>query len=179
MNEAYSENLLLIGKVIRPHGLNGLLRILSYALSKETFLKAGTVLLKSDQAGLSEYRVISINAHKNALLLKLNGISSLEDAERYRGAEILIRKDTLRRENEDEYFWFELIGLKVFLNSGRFIGILKEIINTGSNDIYVVKEGNKEFLIPALHGVVLKIDLENKRMIIADNIDGLLDTNEV
>ena len=179
MNGASSENLLLIGKVIRPHGLNGLLRILSYAGSEETFLKAGTVLLKSDQTGLSEYKVISITAHKNAFLMKVDGISSLEDAEIYRGAEILIRKDTLRRENEDEYFWFELIGLKVCLDSGRFIGTLKEIINTGSNDIYVVKEGDKEILVPALHGVVLKIDLENKRMIIAGNIDGLLDTDEV
>ena len=174
-----SEDLLLIGKVIRPHGLNGLLRILSFAGSTETFLKAGTVLLKSDQLGLSEYKVTSINAHKNAFLMKVEGISSLEDAERYRGAEILIRKDTLRRENDDEYFWFELIGLQVFLETGRSIGTLQEIINTESNDIYVVKEGDKEFLIPALHGIVLNIDLENKRMVIAGNIDGLLDIDEV
>ncbi len=179
MNGAYSENLLPVGKVIRPHGLNGLLRILSYAGSEATFLKAGTVLLKSDQEGLIEYKIISINAHKNAFLMKVEGISSLEDAEKYRGAEILIRKDTLRRENEDEYFWFELIGLEVYLDTGRFIGTLQEIINTVSNDIYVVKEGNKEILVPALHGVVLKIDLENKRMIIAGDIDGLLNTDEV
>jgi 16S rRNA processing protein RimM len=176
---AYSENLLLIGKVIRPHGLNGLLRIISYAGSEETFLKAGIVVLKSDQAGFSEFRVISINAYKNAFLMKLDGISSLEDAERYRDAEILIRKDTLSHKNEDEYFWFELIGIEVFLDSGRSLGTLQEIINTGSNDIYIVREGNKEFLIPAIHGVVLKIDIENKRMIIAGNIDGLLGTDEV
>jgi len=179
LNEVSSENLLLIGKVTRPHGLNGLLRIFSYAGSEASFLKAGTVLLKSDQQEISEYKVMSIKAHQKAFLMKLNGISSFEDAERYRGAEILIRKETLRRENDDEYFWFELIGLEVFLNSGRFIGILQEIINTGSNDIYVVKDGNKELLIPALHGIVLKVDLESKRMVIADNIDGLLDINEV
>lgn len=179
MNGASTENLLLIGKVIRPHGLNGLLRILSYAGSEETFLKAGTVLFKSDRAGLSEYKLISINAHKNAFLMKVEGISSLEDAELYRGAEILIRRDTLRRESEDEYFWFELIGIDVYSDSGRFIGTLQKIINTVSNDIYVVKEGNREILVPALHGVVLNIDLEKKRMIIAGNIDGLLDTDEV
>jgi 16S rRNA processing protein RimM len=179
LNEASSENLLLIGKVIRPHGLNGLLRILSYAGSEETFLQAKTVFFKSDRAGLTEYRVISINAHKNAYLMKVDGVESLEDAEIFRGAEILIRKDTLRRESDDEYFWFELIGLEVYLESGRFIGTLKEIINTVSNDIYVVKEGDKEILVPALQGVVLKIDLENKRMIIAGNIEGLLDTDEV
>lgn len=174
-----SENLLLIGKVIRPHGLNGLLRIRSYAESTETFKNRGTVLLKTGQGGLSEHKIISINAHKNAFLMKLEGVSSLEEAEGCRGAEILIRKDTLRRESEDEYFWFELIGLKVFEDSGRFVGTLREIIQTGSNDIYVVKEGDREFLIPALHGVVLEIDLENKRMIVAGDIDGLLNIDEV
>ncbi|MBN1627193.1 MAG: 16S rRNA processing protein RimM [Deltaproteobacteria bacterium] len=174
-----SEDLLLIGKVIRPHGLNGLLRIHSYAVSPETFLNPGIILLKTEQTGLSEYKVISVNSHRNAYLMKLDGISSLDDAERFRGAELFIRKDTLRREGADEYFRFELIGVKVFLDSGRFLGTLREIIDTGSNDIYVVKEGDNEFLIPALHGVVLKIDLENKRMIIAGDIDGLLDIDEV
>jgi 16S rRNA processing protein RimM len=178
LNEISSENLIPVGKVLRPHGLTGLLRIFSYAGSGESYLKAGTVLLKSDQMEISGYKVISLTAHKNGFLMKLDGISSFEEAERYRGSEILIRKETLSRE-KDEYFWFELIGLEVFLDSGRFIGILQNIINTGSNDIYIVKEGNKELLIPALHGIVLTVDLENKRMVIADNIDGLLDINEV
>jgi 16S rRNA processing protein RimM len=178
LNEVFTENLLLIGKVIRPHGLKGLLRIISYAGNEGSFLHSGSVLLKSGQMESSEFKVASIVPHTKAFLLRLDGISSLDEAERYRGAEILIRKDTLRREN-DEYFWFELIGLDVFLKSGRFIGVLKEIINTGSNDIYVVKAGDKETLVPALHGIVLQVDLGKKKMFIADNIDGLLDINEV
>jgi 16S rRNA processing protein RimM len=178
LNEVSTENLLLIGKVIRPHGLNGLLRIVSYAGSGESFIHSGSVLLKPGQMETREFKVASIVPHAKAFLLRLDGISSLNEAERYRGAEILIRKDTLRRES-DEYFWFELIGLDVFLKSGRFIGVLKEIINTGSNDIYVVKAGDKETLIPALHGIVLQVDPGEKKMFIADNIDGLLDINEV
>lgn len=178
MNKVSTENLLLIGKVIRPHGLKGLLRIVSYAGSEESFLHSGSVLLKPDQMEPSEFKVASIVPHTNAFLLRLDGISSMDEAERYRGAEILIRKDTLKREN-DEYFWFELIGLDVFSKAGRFIGVLKEIINTGSNDIYVVKDGDKEILVPALYGIVLQVDLGEKKMLIADNIDGLLDLNEV
>jgi 16S rRNA processing protein RimM len=174
LNEVSTENQLIIGKVIRPHGLNGLLKIRSFAESGESFLNAGIVLLKPDRYEASKFKVMSITAQGNAFLLKLQGISSLEAAERYRGADILIRKETLTREN-DEYFWFELIGLEVFLESGRFIGVLQDIINTGSNDIYVVKEGKEEFLIPALHGVVMQVDLGKKRMLIADNIDGLFD----
>jgi 16S rRNA processing protein RimM len=179
LGDVSSETLIPVGKVIRPHGLNGFMRVFSYAKSGETFLQGGVVLLKSGENSHSEHKVISITAHKNAFLMRLEGISSLEDAEGYRGAEILIRKDALRRESDDEFFWFELIGLEVFLDSGRFIGTLEEIIDTGSNDIYVVKDGNKEALIPAIHGIVLAIDLQNRRMIIADNIDGLLDIDEV
>ena len=173
-----SEDLLLVGKVIRPQGLKGLLRIRSYAGSAESFLDAGTVFLKSDKEELFEYKVSSVKAHKGVFLMKLDGLISLEDAERYRGAEILIKKDLLRRESAEEYFWFEIIGLSVYLSSGRYIGILKDIIATGSNDIYVVKEGETEYLIPAIHEVVEEIDLKNKRIIISE-IEGLLDLNEV
>jgi len=173
-----SEDLILIGKVVRPQGLKGLLRILSYARSAESFLNVGTVLLKSDKQELVEYKISSLKAHKGVFLMKLEGLNSLGDAERYRGAEIFLKKDLLRREGDEDYFWFELIGLTVFLSSGRCIGTLKQIIPTGSNDIFVVKEGKKEYLIPAIHGVVEKIDLKNKRIIIYE-VEGLLDLNEV
>jgi len=167
-----------VGKVIRPHGLEGLLRIWSYAQSERSFLNAGTVFLKSDPEETHEYTVISVRPHKNVFLMKLDGLNSLEKAERCHGAEIFIRKDSLRREKEDEYFWFELIGLKVFLNTGRYIGTLRDILTTGSNDIYVVREGESETLIPAIHDVVEDIDLENKRMIISE-VEGLFDLDEV
>jgi 16S rRNA processing protein RimM len=178
LSKVSSENLLLIGKVIRPHGLEGLLRIWSYAQSAESFLNAGTVFIKSKQQGILEYKISSLKPHKNAFLMKLEGLNSLEDVEGYRGSEIFIRKASLRSKGEEEYFWFELIGLEVYLDSGRYIGTLKDILSTGSNDIYVVKDGEAEFLIPAIHEVIKKIDLNNKRIIITE-IEGLLDLNEV
>jgi 16S rRNA processing protein RimM len=172
-----SENLLLVGKVIRPHGLDGSLRIRSYAQSAESFLDAGNVFLKSDNDEMCEYKVSSIKPHKSVFLIQLQGLQSLAEAERYRGADILIRKELLEQKGEEEYFWFELIGLEVFLNSGRYLGKLTDIIPTGSNDIYVVKKGGKEVLIPAIHQVVDKIDLENKKIIVSE-MEGLLDLNE-
>ena len=77
-----------------------------------------------------------------------------------------------------EYFWFELIGLEVFLDTGRYLGVVKDILTTGSNDIYVVRDDESEILIPAINEVVDKIDLVNKKMIICE-IEGLLDLNEV
>ena len=174
MIKAGLRDLILIGHVIRPHGLTGLLRIVSYAQSKETFLEAGSVFLKTGQDELHERKVVSIRPHRSIFLLKLSGLNSIDQAEALRGAGILVRKDSLAEKDEDEFFWYELLGLDVYLETGQYLGILKEIFPTGSNDVYVVENQGKEFLIPAIHQVVEEIDIPRKRMIISP-VKGLLD----
>ena len=178
MSKVSPENLLLIGKVLRPHGVQGLLRIWSYAQSEESFLNAGNVFLKSGSGEICEYKVLSVRPHKNIFLMKLKGLSSFYEAEKFKETEILIRKDSIDNENDQEYFWYELIGLRVYLNTGIYIGKIKHILPTGSNDIYVVREGEKETLVPAIHDAVKEIDLAEKKMIISE-MEGLLDLNEV
>jgi 16S rRNA processing protein RimM len=107
----------------------------------------------------------------------VEGLDSREQAEACSGAEILIRKEAVSRA-DDEYFWHELIGLRVYLETGQYLGTLEEILPTAANDIYVVREGKEEFLIPAIHDVVKTIDLENGKMILSE-VEGLLDLNEV
>jgi 16S rRNA processing protein RimM len=167
-----------MGEVIRPHGLEGLLRINSYAQTEESFLRAEMVVLQTGSDEPREYAVTSVRPHKNIYLLKLGGVDSLEEAEKLRGARILIGKETLNSKSPDEYFWYELIGLEVYLSRGEYVGKIKHILPTGSNDIYVVREGKKEVLIPAIYDVIKEIDLTKKRMIISD-VEGLLDLNEV
>ena len=108
--------------------------------------------------------------------MKLEHLDSLMEAEKYRGAEILIVEDALK--DDDEYFWHELIGLRVYLNTGRYIGTIEHILATGSNDIYVVRDGESESLIPAIHDVVVEIDLKDRKMVIVE-MEGLLNLNEV
>jgi len=86
-------------------------------------------------------------------------------------------KDALVRE-EGEYFWFELLGLDVFTNDDVFLGVVSEIIPAGNNEIYVVKNGDREIFLPAAEEVVNHIDLENGKMIVSI-LEGLLDLNEV
>jgi 16S rRNA processing protein RimM len=167
-------DLILIGRVTRPHGLTGLLRIVSYAQSKETFLEAGSVFLSKEQNELYERKVVSIRPYRSVFLLRLSGLNSIDEAEVFRGAGILIRKDCLVKKDEDEFFWYELLGLDVYLVTGQYLGVLKEIFPTGSNDVYVVENKGKEFLIPAIHQVVKEINLAQKRMVISP-IKGLVD----
>ena len=169
--------MLLVGKVIRPHGWGGLLRVWSYAGSQNSFLDQGTVFLKSISGKLEEHTVLSAKPHKNFILMQLKGLSGRDDAEAYRGAEIFIKKEALSRE-QDEYFFYELEGLRVYLDTGEYVGRISQIISTKSNDIYVVGDADKEILVPAINEVVKEIDLESGKMIIFP-MEGLLDLNEV
>jgi 16S rRNA processing protein RimM len=168
------EDLILIGRVIKSHGLTGLLRIVSYAQSKETFLRAGSVFLKTNQNELHEGKVLSIRPHRSWHLLRLSGLGSREHFSALKGAEILIRRETLQEKQEDEFYWFELLGLEVYLTTGDYVGVLSEVFPTGSNDVYVVRDRGREYLIPGIYEVVKEIDLSGNRMIISP-LKGLLD----
>ena len=177
MGKACPEDLLLIGKVVRPHGLKGLLRIISYADSPATFLKAGEVVLGGGSGKPEKYGIISITAGKKFFLLHLEGLDSLEKAEACRGENIYLNKAVLTK-GEDEYYWYELVGLPVFLDTGKRIGTIRRIIPGAGHDIYVVREGIEEVLIPAVREVIKEVDLEKGKVIISE-MEGLLDLNEV
>ncbi len=177
MTRGSSGSLLLVGKVIGPHGLGGLLRIWAYAGSAASFLDAGTVLLRSVSGEIQEYTVTYIRPHKNTFLMRLEGLSAIGEAAEYRGADIFVSKEAVAR-SDDEYFWYELLGLKVYLDTGQYLGTISRIIPTKAHDIYVVKEGGKEVCIPAIYEVVKEIDVVNKKMVISA-LEGLLELNEV
>jgi len=177
LSKVFPEALLLIGRVIGPHGVRGLLKIDSYARSEDTLLTAGRIYLKLRDGEISEYAIVSAVPYKGASLIRLDGLDSRDQVEPYCGAEIFIPKAAVSR-GEDEYFWHELIGLRVYLETGRYLGAVEEIVTTAANDIYVVREGKEEFLIPAIHDVVKTIDLENGKMILSE-VEGLLDLDEV
>lgn len=173
------QGLILLGKVLRPHGLEGGVRIWSHAESENSFLVAGTVFLKTVSGDIRQYRVISVRPHmgKNIFLMKLEGVTSRDAAEQYRGSEILCDREVFQR-GEDEYFWHELLGLEVYLATGEHIGSVSEIIPSGQYDIYVVTGGGKEVCLPATYETIQDIDLKNGKMIVTP-AEGLLELNEV
>lgn len=174
MGQKDLKDLILIGHVIRPHGLTGQLRIVSYSESKETFFRAGSVFLSLDKKEFFENEVVSLKFQGSAYILRLSHINSVDAAERYKGAEILISKESLTKKDTDEFFWYELIGLDVYLLSGKYLGVLKRIFSTGANDVYIVEGEGREYLIPATHQVIKEIIIGDKKMIISP-IKGLLD----
>jgi 16S rRNA processing protein RimM len=167
-----------MGRVSRPHGLDGTLSIRSYAESESSFVRAGRVVLVTDAGERREYPVAAARPHKKGVLLDLDGLGSVEEAERFRGARIHVRREDLESDEDDGYYWFELVGLEVFLDDGRHIGTLARILPTGGSDVYVVESGKREILIPATREVIEEIDLDRKRITVSE-MEGLLDLNEV
>jgi 16S rRNA processing protein RimM len=88
--------------------------------------------------------------------------------------EICLYRSQLPKLEEDEYYWYDLIGLEVVTVDGERLGSIAEIFETGSNDIYVVRGGKREYLIPAVSAVIDSVDLEGGRMLITPP-EGLLD----
>ncbi len=170
------ENLLLIGKVVKPHGVRGWLKVRVYSDSSTTFSQAGSIFIHTRDDRWHERELISVKPHKGHFLVELKGVDTRNKAEELRDADIYISKDILQKE-EGEFFWYELIGLKVYLVSGKYLGKIVQILPTGSNDVYIVKEKEKEYLIPAIEDVIKEVNIEAKKMII-EPLEGLLELAE-
>ena len=85
-------------------------------------------------------------------------------AEALVGSRLWVDKTTLPDLDDGIYYWFELIGLSVYTTQGRYLGLLESILQTGSNDVYVIRDGEKEVLLPALASVVQAVDIHQRRM---------------
>lgn len=153
------QTLVTIGKVSRPHGIAGELKVQlvsDYASALDVLQDVERVYLgDAEQA----YRVHTYRVHQGAVLLKLDRIATRNQAEAARGSRVAIRLKDLPKLPEDQYYAHQLVGLRVFRESGERLGTLTEVLATGSNDVYVVETSTGEVLLPALASVIQQIDL--------------------
>jgi len=162
------EERLLVGKITGVHGLKGDLKVHSYAETLDVYRAGHSILVRSPDKAERAYVIERAKPHKKVVLLSLRGISTIQSAEDFIGSDLFVKKGSLPELEKGTYYWFDIIGLSVFLKDNTFIGNIESIIPTGGHDIYVVKCSDKnegrEILIPAIETVVIAIDLENKRM---------------
>ena len=154
---------LAVGRVINTHGVRGELKVmpLTSDVSRFDYLLYVTA---NWEGRPKEFRVLEARYHKNTVLLRLNGIDTMEDAEKLKGQELLVDREHARRLEEDEYFICDILGVEVY-EGDRLLGVVTDVLETGGNDVYVVKgSGKKELLLPALKSVVETVDIKAKRM---------------
>ena len=155
---------MLIGKIVGVHGIKGTNKLRSYAESLSVFLPGRSILVRDLRGREASYEIHWVKPHTGTPLVSFKGITNRDQAKTLIGAELFIPQSELPELDEDTYYWYDLIGIEVVTMTGEFLGRIESIIETGSNDVYVVKRNEKEVLIPALESVVLEIDLEHKRM---------------
>jgi 16S rRNA processing protein RimM len=153
-----------MGEIVGLHGLRGTLKIRSYADSPALFAAGVALQVESPDGQVQERSVAWAQPHGKGLLLAIAGINDRDSAAALIGSRLWVDKATLPDLEEGTYYWFELIGLSVYTTQGRYLGTLDMIVPTGSNDVYVVRNGEAEILVPALASVVQIIDTDQRRM---------------
>lgn len=168
------DNYFVIGKIVNTQGVKGEMRIIPQTDCVERFELLDEVYI-DNRNRVELFPVQSVRYHKQFVLLKLKGIDDMTTAERYKEALVKIPEEWAIPCQEDEYYIRDLYDMTVVDEDGNKIGIIKDIIFTGANDVYVIKpEQGRDILIPAIKECVLKVDVENKIMHI-HIMEGLLE----
>ncbi|MFC1961268.1 ribosome maturation factor RimM, partial [Chloroflexota bacterium] len=165
-----SPSFLILGRIQRPHGVRGEMRIRVITDYPERIADLETVYLGTDpynEQTATAYPLTSIRGHRDQLLIKLEGITSRDDVEPLRQQLLMVALENAVPLEAGEYYVFEILGTEVITTDGQNLGRVSEVLETGANDVFVVTGGPYgEVLIPDIPEVVLEIDLEDNRVIV-------------
>ena len=148
MKQEYFE----IGQIVNHFGIKGMVKVNPFTDDISQFEKLKSILLVKD-GKLSEVEIEETKYSKNQVLLKLKGIDTVEEAEKYRGCYLKIARSNSKKLPKDTYFIADLLGLTVYTDENILLGKVEDIYNSGANDIYVIKSE-----------VIKQIDLEQERI---------------
>lgn len=148
-----------IGKITSPHGVKGEVKLEVYADAPEALKKIKTVYF--DKNGEKPVIVESSRVHKDRLLIKLRGINSMDDGNSLRGKTLYAHRDSIIKD-KNSFFIEDLKGINVIdADSDVCYGRITDVLFTGANDVYVINDGEKERLVPAIKDVIIETDVEN------------------
>jgi len=161
------ENWFEIGVIVKPQGINGEVRVLPTTDAPERFALLDEVHIRFKKVpvpGIMSFKLISSRQHKGLVLIKFAGVNDRNTAETMVGGVLVIPPEKAIPLDTDEYFIRDLIGLQVQTEDKQLLGEVADVFSTGANDVYVVRNGDGSFMIPAIKDVVLDVSLPKGRM---------------
>ena len=165
---------LRVGVISSTHGIRGEVKVFPTTDDPARFKSLKKVILEAKRETL-ELTVERVKFFKQFVIVKFKGIDDINDVEKYKGAELWVTREDAVPLEEGEYFIADLIGLTVMTDEGDKLGTLKDVLQTGANDVYeVTMSGGKTVLLPVIDECVLDVDLE-KGEVLVHVMDGLLD----
>ena len=155
-----------IGQIVNTFGIKGMVKVKPFTDNIERFSNLEKIYIKN-KSGQTEYKIQEVKYHKNMVLIKFEGIENPEQADLLRNSYLIVDREAEEPLEPGRYYIVDMIGLDVFTDDNECLGKLQDIYNTGSNDIYVVKnELGKQVLLPAIEDVIKNIDMDNKKVIV-------------
>ena len=155
-----------VGQIVNTFGIKGEIKVTPFTNDIRRFDDLKKVYVKTRKES-KLYNVENVRYHKNMVLLKLKGINTPEEAEMLRNAFLEIDREDAIPLEEGTYFIADLLGLEVYTDEGKLLGRVEDIYNTGSKDIYVIKdELGKQVLLPGINEVIKEVDLNNGKIIV-------------
>ena len=158
------EDFLKVGVITTTHGVRGEVKVYPTTDEPERFLELDHVLLDTGKE-FRDLEIKNVRFFKNLVILKFKGIDNINDIEKYKGHDLWIPREEGQELDEDEYYIGDLIGMEVVLEDNTHFGTLKDVMETGANDVYVVElPDHQEVLLPAIKECILDVDLEENVM---------------
>lgn len=167
-----------VGKITRTHGLKGELKFYPLFTDRDIHQHFSHVFLGEDEDSVRPMVLERVRSQGSRLIIKIKGCNSIDAAQEFVGQTLSVHRKDFKSLPEGEYYWFEIEGLQVYDEQGRYHGAITEIIQTGSNDVYVVQDQGRELLLPMIDSVVKSIDL-NQQKLVFHIIEGLLEDHSV
>ena len=168
------EKVFQVGIISSTHGVRGEVKVFPTTDDMKRFKKLKEVLLDTGKETLT-LEIEGVKFFKQFVILKFKGYDNIDDIVKYRGKSLFVPRENAVKLQKDEYFIADLVGLKVVNEDGSFTGVLKDVMETGANDVYIVEsQDGKEVLIPAIKDCILQVDFE-KEQVLVHLLDGLLD----
>ena len=163
-----------VGVIANTHGIRGEVKVYPTTDDINRFKKLKKCILDTGKEYI-DLNVESVKFFKNMVILKFKEYNNINDIECYKGKDILVSRDNAVKLEKGEYYIADILGAKVILEDGSECGVLEDVMQTGANDVYVVKTlDNKEVLLPKIDECVKKLDIENK-IVTVHIMKGLLD----
>lgn len=156
------DDLLEIGKIVNTHGIRGEVKIQPWCDEPELFDELEYLFIEG-----KKYNIVRNRFHKTCQIVQLENVNNIDDAERFKNKIVYINRDALELP-EGRYYIADIEGLTVKEQNGRILGVVDEIIKTGSNDVYSLKDtfNKKPVLIPVIEGVVLETNIDGGYIVV-------------
>lgn len=169
------EDMFRVGVFSNTHGIKGEIKVFPTTdnISRFDYLKE--IVMDCGKDGMKKFEVSACRYFKNMVIMKIKGIDHINDIEKYKGADIFVTRENAQPLEEDEYYIADILEAEVYSDEGERLGILTDCLQTGANDVFVVRfDSGREVLFPVIKECVLDIDTEAKKVTV-HIMPGLLD----